>query len=148
MVCFNKDDIRALYFGRFSSSRWSPSVVYKLTADAIFEDPSESFWSARFTKDGYHFSGVSKEMEAHQFNVISPLLSQVPARIFAMELPGIAAPGNKEEDLIFIQFDLTDGRSLQFQVTEYDDRTVVQDEEILNFKGKVKAVINELEKTK
>jgi hypothetical protein len=83
MANVNRDQISALYFGLFnSSSSMSHSQVYKLTPGELSIDRSDSYWSARFTKSGYIFSGTKLELGQEKRDELSLLMAKVPSRDF------------------------------------------------------------------
>jgi hypothetical protein len=145
MTHFNKDKISAIYFGLFSSNSWATTRTYKLTENFLFIDKSESYWSSRFTKNGYTFLGDKLDLEENKFAEITSLLGQVPSDIFEIVLPKNSDPGNKEEYTIFIQVDTKDGKSLQFKIDEYDNTSLAIDKNILEFKDNIKKVINKIQ---
>jgi hypothetical protein len=141
MTHLNRDEISAIYFGLFSSNSWSTSIAYKLTEKCLFADKSESYWSSRFTKNGYTFLGDRLDLDENKFAEITSLLAQVPSDIFELELPKISDPGDKDEYIIFIQVDTKDSKSLQFKIDEYDNTNLAVDKRILEFKDNIKNVI-------
>ena len=145
MTHFNKDKITAVYFGIFSSNSWSTSTAYKLTEEFLFVDKSESYWSSRFTKNGYTFLGDRLELDEDKFTEITRLLAQVPSDIFELELPKNSDPGNKDEYTIFIQVDTKDCKTLQFKIDEYDNTNLAVDKSILEFKDNIKNVIKKIQ---
>ena len=145
MAYFNKEKISALCFGIFNSNRWSTCTAYKLTEHFLYADKSETYWSSRFTENGYLFSGDKVNIDDVKFGKVSSLLSLVPLNIFELNLPKNSAPGNKDEYTIFIQVDIKDGKTLQFKVNEYDSRDLEISKNILAFKDTVKNFIKEIE---
>lgn len=145
MTHLNRDKISAIYFGVFKSDSWSTSTAYKLTDDFLFVDKSESYWSSRFTKNGYIFLGDRLDLDKNKFTEITSLLAQVPSDIFELELPKNSDPGNKDEYTIFIQVDTKDGKTLQFKIDEYDNTNLAVDKRILDFKDNIKNIIKKIE---
>lgn len=144
MNYLDKRKISAIYFDIFISYSWSPSFAYKLTADSLLRDESQSYWSTRFTKAGYVFAGSKVKVGGETFAKISGLFNKVPASIFKLKLPRISEPGNKDECTIFIQIDTSDGNVLQFKIDECDGRDLAVDQEIIEFKDEVKRVIESI----
>jgi len=141
MKHLNRDKISAIYFGLFSSNSWSISTAYKLTEAFLFADKSESYWSSRFTKNGYTFLGDKIDLDINKFAEITSLLAQVPSDIFELYLPKNSDPGNKDEYTIFMQVDTIDGKSLQFKIDEYNNTNLAVDKRVLEFKDNIKSVI-------
>src|SRR5690349_13851592 len=98
MEYFLKDDISAVYFGIMRSDYIGPpQVVFRLSAAELFVDRSESFFSTRFSREGYRFRGERLEVPSEARHAASEILESVPRKFFLLPLPKVNAPGSCHE---------------------------------------------------
>ena len=78
---------RQLTFGILSSDSWSRQPIYRITDNFILVDTTESYWGARFTKDGYHFS-ESIKIPLDNKSILD-IFDKVPTNFFSEQLQRI-----------------------------------------------------------
>lgn len=141
-----KDKINPDYliFGVFFSDSYSPYNIFKLTKDKLFVDRKGTWHSERFTKKGYVFEG--ELLDESKFVIAKELLFEIPLGFLNHKWKSFYTTGNKNEDLLIIQFGEGDSqKSITIDSYEIETDKLPTDEK--NFRLKVESIITKLNKT-
>lgn len=135
------DKVNHLTCGIFNSNSWDRPKAYRIYSDKIESDSSGNYFSQRFSENGYQFNGKIENISEDDITQIGNILNKIPSKCFQQTLPSPNTPGNKDENVIFMQVELMDGNSIQFKIDEYDERDSNLDSEIISFKEFIKETI-------
>lgn len=141
----SRNNINYLTCGIFNSNSWGIPKAYRIYPDKIECDSSRSYFSKRFTIEGYQFKGEPFTSSKEDLIIITEIFNKVPDKCFTLDLPLPNTPGNKDENTIYIEIALVDATSTEFKIDEYDERDLQIDNDVLVFKDAIKETIKLIE---
>lgn len=141
----SSDQVKYLTCGVFNSNSWSIPKAYRIYSDKIECDSSGNYFSERFSKNGYRFHGEQQTLKETDIVLIGDIFNKIPEQCFTLTLPLPNAPGNKDENAIYVELSLIDGKTTEFKIDEYDQRDLQVDSTILIFKDQIKETIKLIE---